>query len=283
MQPVKILQQARREKYAIGQFNTSTFEITQAIIQAAKETDATVIIGTSEGERNFWGAENMVALIKSFRENTYNRIILHSDHCKSLKSFKKAVDAGYDSVHIDGSGLEYEKNLNLTEKAANYAKKENPRIMVEGELGQIGGGSKLHPDQEIKITKQNLTLPEQVIPFVQKTKVDILAIAIGTAHGTYKSKPKIDFERLRTINEKSEVPLVLHGGSGTPEDDIQKAIQNGISKININTILRKTYSDSLRQSLQEKPDIITPYKIMPPVIKAVKNKVKAKIKLFSSK
>lgn len=282
MKPSILLNQAREQKVAVGQFNTSNFEITKAIIQAAQKTTAPVIIGTSEGERNYLGEKRIRALVAEFQKETSVEIILHADHCQSFASFKKAIEAGYDSAQIDGSKFAFEKNLTLTKKCRNYAKNKDKDIMVEGELGEIKGSSNAHPDKEVPAAKQGLTDPKKVETFVKKTGIDLLAVAIGTAHGTYQKGPKIDFERLKAIDAKTNAPLVLHGGSGTAPTDIEKSIRSGISKINVNTLLRNTYKESLKRSLKENPNTSTPYEIFPPVIKAVQNKIEAKINLFKT-
>jgi ketose-bisphosphate aldolase len=282
MEPSILLNQARDQKIAIGQFNTSNFEITKAIIQAAQKTDAPVIIGTSEGERNYLGEKKIRALVTEFKKETSREVFLHADHCQSFTSFQKAVEAGYDSAQIDGSKLGYKKNLRLTKKCVNYAKNQDKNIMTEGELGQIKGSSRVHTNKKITSKKKDLTDPNKVEDFVQKTGIDLLAVAVGTAHGTYQKAPKIDFKRLKTINTKTNTPLVLHGGSGTPPESIEKAIRTGISKINVNTLLRKTYKEALQKTLKENPNTVTPYKIFPPVIKAVQNKIEKKINLFNS-
>lgn len=282
MNPTILLKQAREQKVAIGQFNTSNFEITKAIINASQNKNVPVIIGTSEGERNYLGEKQIRALVTEFKKEIETEVILHADHCKSFDSFKKVVEAGYDSAQIDGSKLPFEKNLRLTKKCTNYAKNKNKKIMVEGELGEIKGGSNAHPDKKVPAAKKGFTDPKKVEPFVKKTGIDLLAVAIGTAHGTYQKAPEIDFERLKKINAETNTPLVLHGGSGTSNMSIEKTIRSGISKINVNTLLRNTYRETLDKTLNENPETVTPYKIFPTVIKAVQHKIEAKINLFNT-
>lgn len=282
MNATTILKQAREQKVAIGQFNTSNFEITKAIINASQSKNVPVIIGTSEGERGYLGERQIRALVTEFEKETETEVVLHADHCKSFDSFKMAVEAGYDSAQIDGSSRSYNKNLKLTQKCVSYAKNKDKEIMVEGELGEIKGSSSVHPEKEASFEQEGLTNPQKVEPFVEKTGVDLLAIAIGTAHGTYQKAPKIDFKRLKKINTKTNIPLVLHGGSGTPNMSIEKSIRSGISKINVNTLLRNTYRETLEETLSKNPDTITPYKIFPAVIKAIQAKIEAKINLFKT-
>jgi len=278
--PIEILKELDKKGKAIGQFNTSNLEITKAIIKAASELKAPVIIGTSEGERDFLGARQIVSLVESYRRELKVPLILNSDHCEDFESFKKAVDSGYDAVHIDASDLSFKDNVILTQKCVSYAKQRSENIMVEGEIGAIKGSSELH-EEELEIEEETLTSPDKAFDFVKQTNVDTLAIAIGSAHGVYKGKPELDFSRLASINNKVNVPLVLHGGSGISDKDIKRSIERGITKINVNTELRIAYTNSLKGALKENVNQITPYKIFPSVIEEVEKKVKEKIKLFS--
>ena len=275
--PAKILnlfKKAQRGRWAIGQFNFSNLETLKAIVQAAEKLKSPTIVGTSEGESKFVGLEQAAALVKSYREKTKLPIILNLDHGRSFDYIKKAIDAGYDAVHFDGSGLSLEKNIQETKKVVNYARKHG--VLVEGEAGVIGDVGK---------QKGVLTEPKDALRFVKETKVDSLAVAIGNLHGIEASgiNPKLNLKRLKEIKEKiGNIPLVLHGGSGTPEADIKKAIKSGIVKININTELRMAYTNTLKKSFQEKPTEIVSYKYMPLVVEAVQKIVEEKIRLFGS-
>jgi fructose-bisphosphate aldolase class II len=269
------LKKAEKEKWAIGQFNFSNLKILEAIIRAAVKLKAPVILGTSEGESKSIGLEQAVILTKSYRKETKLPIFLNLDHGKTLNYIKKAIDAGYDAVHFDGSNYSLQKNINLTKKVVKYARKS--KALVEGEIGVVG---------QAKGTKEVSTNPSQALKFVKETGVDSLAIAIGNLHGIKASgiNPKLDLKRLKEIKKKvSRVPLVLHGGSGTPKKDIKAAIKLGIVKININTEIRMAYTNTLRKVLKKKPKEITPYKYMPQVGKAVQKVVEEKIKLFKSR
>jgi len=275
--PAKILnlfKKAQRGRWAIGQFNFSNLETLKAIVQAAEKLKSPTIVGTSEGESKFVGLEQAAALVKSYREKTKLPIILNLDHGRSFDYIKKAIDAGYDAVHFDGSGLSLEKNIQETKKVVNYARKHG--VLVEGEAGVIGDVGK---------QKGVLTEPKDALRFVKETKVDSLAVAIGNLHGIEASgiNPKLNLKRLKEIKEKiGNIPLVLHGGSGTPEADIKKAIKSGIVKININTELSMAYTNTLKKSFQEKPTEIVSYKYMPLVVEAVQKIVEEKIRLFGS-
>ncbi|HPJ80335.1 MAG TPA: class II fructose-bisphosphate aldolase [Candidatus Portnoybacteria bacterium] len=283
MKPIEIFEKAQIHSYGIGQFNISTDEQIIAAVEAAKELNSPIIIGTSEGEREFIGIEQVVALIKTWKEKTGLPIILHADHCKTFESVKEVVDAGYDSVHFDGSKLPFEENVRITKRVIEYAKSINPNIIVEGEIGYLPGGSDIHG--EVTIKPSDLTQPEEAKKFVQETEVDSLAIAIGNIHGMKENcdDSHLYLDRLEDI--KRAVPgtlLVLHGGSGTPKDDIEKAIKLGIVKININTEIRLAYRNALKGYLEEYLSEVKTYKILEPAMEAVKIVVKDKIKLFGS-
>lgn len=283
MKPIEIMEKAHIGRYAIGQFNISTDEQITAVIEAAKNLNSPAIIGTSEGERDFIGVDQAVALVKTWREETGLPIILNADHCKDFNSAKEVIDAGYDSVHFDGSKLPFKENIEITKRVMEYAKSVNPSIVVEGELGYLPGGSDIH--KEVKINIIDLTEPEQAKEFIKKTGVDSLAIAIGNIHGMKEGSddPHLYFDRLEDI--RRAVPgvfLVLHGGSGTPREDMQKAIKLGIVKININTEIRVAYKNALKEFLEKNLDEVKPYKILSPAMEAVKKVVEDKIKLFGS-
>lgn len=283
MNSIQILKKAKKKHYAIGQFNVSTDEQIRAIIEAARSLKSPVIIGTSEGERGFIGLNQAVALVSSWQKETRLPIILNADHCKSLESAKKAIDAGYSGVHFDGSGLNFKKNIEITKKVVNYAKNKNPNLLVEGELGYLRGGSEIHGKIEVKLS--DLTRPEQAKKFVEKTGVDSLAIVVGNIHGVETSlkNPPLYLNRIKEIQKSvPDTFLVLHGGSGIAKKDIKRAIKQGIAKVNINTELRIAYSEKLREEIRNHPEQIKPYKFLTPSVKAMKKIVKKKIKLFES-
>jgi len=283
MNPIDIFEKAQINQYAIGQFNVSTDEQITAVIEAAKNLNSPVIIGTSEGERDFIGVEQIVALVDSWQKESGLPIILNADHCKTFESTKEVIDAGYSSVHFDGSELPFDRNVEISRRIVEYAKSVNPNIIVEGELGYLPGGSEIH--EEVKINPKDLTEPEQARDFVKKTRIDSLAIAIGNIHGMKAdaTDPHLYLDRLEDIRRAvPNVFLVLHGGSGTPENDIREAIKLGIVKININTEIRLAYKEALKKFLEENLDELKTYKILSPAMEAVKKVVGNKIKLFGS-
>lgn len=282
MNALEIMKNAQKGKYAIGQFNISTDEQIRAIVETAKELTSPIIIATSESERKFIGAKQTVALIDSWRKEIGLPIILNADHCKSFESAKEAVDAGYDMIQFDGSGLSFEENVANSKKVFDYAKNKNPEIIVEAELGYLRGGSEIHKEK-IEIKEEDLTRPEEAKKFVEATGIDALAVVIGNLHGIQAESKKLFLKRLKEIKKAvPDVLLVLHGGSDTEEKDIKEAIKTGIVKININTELRVAYSEALEKEIKEHPEEVKPYKILAPAIEETKKVVAGKIKLFGS-
>lgn len=279
----KILKKAQKEHYAIGQFNASNLEQIKAIVGAAYKLKSPVIIGTSEGESSFIGLKQIRALVSSYQKQTNLPIFLNFDHGHSLDKIKKAIEAGYDAVHFDGSGLTFKENVRQTKEVVEYIKFQ---VLVEGELGYLRGSSALHREKA-EIKEEDLTKANEALRFIEETGVDSLAVVIGNIHGIYTQMPKLNLKRLKEIKEKIGVRppgvfLVLHGGSGIPDEEIKKAIALGIVKININTELRAAWTETIKKSLEDNPREIVPYKLMPPVIEAVQKKVEEKIKLFGS-
>jgi len=279
---LNIFKKAQKNKYAIGAFNASNLEQLKGIIQAAQKTPSPIIISTSPGESKFVGKKQIRALIDAYKEETGLPLFLHLDHGKDLEIIKEAVEAGYDSIHFDGSELPFEENIKKTKEIAEFCR-QNKVKNIEGELGYLRGKSEIH--EEVEVKEEDLTKPEQAEEFIKGTGITSLAIAIGNIHGIVKGgNPHLNLDRLREIQEKvgDKAFLVLHGSSGTPEEDIKEAIKMGIVKINVNTDLRVAYTQALRQALQNNPEETAPYKIMPPVIEAVQKVVEERIQLFGS-
>jgi len=278
MKLIDYLKKANKEGWAIGQFNVSNLETLKAIVQAAEKLKSPVIIGTSEGESSFIGLNEAVALIESFKKRGHS-VFLNLDHGKTFDYIKEAVNAGYDSVHFDGSRLPLKENISITKKVLAYCK--NKEIQVEGEVGIIEETSAILK----KAPKSLMTDPKEAETFIKETKVNSLAINIGSFHGIMSSgvNPEINLVRLREINNIiKNTPLVLHGGSGIPKSNIKKALKLGISKINVNTELRLAYTLNLEKVLIGGKEIV-PYKYMPKVIKEIQKIVEEKIILFGSK
>lgn len=276
-------QEAKAGRWAIGHFNFSTADQLRAIVEAAAEMKVPVMAATSEGEADFVGREQAVALVKSYQKEGYE-VFLNADHHKSWETAKAAIDAGYDSVLIDASKLPYEENIALTKKAVDYARevaKTNGReIPVEGELGYLRGSSEVQ--KKVEISKEDYTKPEEAKNFVARTGVDRLAIVFGNIHGIVTEQEEhLDIDALKNIAAiVPETPLVLHGASGLKDEEIRAAIQNGISNIHINTELRVAYHEALEGELEKEPGQTTPYKFLEPSYEATKKIVLEKLKLF---
>jgi len=277
----EILLKAQKENRAIGHFNISNLEQLRAIMEAAKNFNAPIMIGLSEGERKFVGLKQAVALVKSFKEEYSLPVFLNPDHSHSVESAKEAFDAGFDSLHIDLSKLPIKENIEGTKKVADYVKSKNPEVSVEGELGYLRGESRVQKEV-IKIKPEDLTNPEEAAEFADKTGIDRFAGAYGNSHGISLDKPSLDVERIKAVRKilPEKVAMVLHGGSGIPDEQIKEAIKAGIANIHINTEIRTAYAEALRKFLAENPEETTPYKILAPAVEAVRKKVEEKLKLF---
>lgn len=276
------LEKAQKEQWAIGQFNFSDFTQMKAIVSKAAELRSPIILGTSEGESKFFGLEEAVAMRDVLKKKFNVPIFLNLDHGKSFEYLKQAIDAGYDMVHFDGSKLPLEENIKITKEVKKYAGRQ---VTVEGEVGMIGTDSSKIYSEKFEIKEENLTKPSEANEYISKTKVDLLAISIGNFHGIEVSgvDPNLKIDLLKEIKKETvDTALVLHGGSGTPEDDIKDAIKNGIVKININTELRVAFSGNLRRFLNDNPDEVTPYKFLLNAKNSVEKVVGLKIGLFGS-
>ena len=270
---------ARKDGWAMPQFNWSTPEMLQGIVQAAEKLKSPLLLGTSEGDSEFVGLRQAASLVEAYRKDTGLPIFLNLDHGKSFEYLKAAIDLGYDAVHFDGSKLDLKENINITKKVVAYAKNKGISV-VEGEVGHVMGGSSLHKEKTIDLDTSKFTSFRDAESFVKQTSVDSLAITFGNVHGVYEDMPRLDLERLKKIENKVQSFLVLHGGSGIPEKQVLGAIKLGIVKINISTELRVAYTQTLRKSLERNPDEVTPYKFLSPSIDAVQKVAEEKIKLF---
>ena len=276
---------AERKGVAIGHFNISNLEGLHGVCAAARELNLPVIIGVSEGERDFVGIHEAAALIRTMREKYNQPVFLNADHTYTVKGVKDAIDAGFDAVIFDGVKLSLDENIAATQECVHYAKNTGRDILVEAELGNIGQSSKILDEipKGVATNKEFLTKSEDAKYFVDKTGIDLLAPAVGNLHGILKGgkNPKLDIERISEVRKISGVPLVLHGGSGISDEDFQKAIKAGISIIHINTEIRVAFKDALKQSLKDNKKEIAPYKFMKPTEEAIKEVVKDRLKLFN--
>ncbi len=280
------IREADEKGIAIGHFNISNLEALHGIYNAAKKLNLPVIIGLSEGEEDFVGKDEAVALIKSIRENDNYPIFLNADHHYSFESVKEAIDAGYDAAIIDAVKLPLEENIALTKKCVDYARevgtRENRDILIEAELGFIGQSSKILDEIPEGVSEATMTTPEDAKAFVDATGIDILAPSVGNVHGMVRGgNPRLHPERVRAIRDATGVPLVLHGGSGTMSGDFIDCIKAGIDIVHINTEIRVAYREALEKSLAENPNEVAPYKFLQPAVDAVEKVVEARLKLFS--
>mgnify|MGYP001563555899 CR=1 FL=1 len=274
-------EEAQKKGIAVGHFNISNSEGFWAVALAAKELNVPVIIGVSEGERDFIGVQQVAAMVKSYRESTDQPVFLNADHTYSFDRVKEAIDAGYDAVIFDGTELSFEDNAATTKKCVEYARSVNPQILIEAEIGFIGKSSKLLDAVPEGVGR--LTSVEEAKFFIDATGVDMLAPAVGNVHGMVKGgEPALNIERINEIKNATGLPLVLHGASGNSVEDIQNAIKAGISIIHINTELRVAYRNGLMKSLQENPDEIAPYKYLKGARNAMQRVVEEKLKLFNN-
>jgi fructose-bisphosphate aldolase, class II len=282
---IDYIKDAESQGRAVGHFNISNSEILTGIFNAAKSLNLPVVIGLSEGERDFIGVKQAVALVKSLREEHDYPIFVNADHTYDILRVKEAVDAGFDSIVVDGTKLSLEENIKLVKESISYAKDKNPDILIEAEIGYIGESSKILNELPDGAGVEGVSLPtaEQAKYFVDETGVDLLAPAVGNIHGMLRGSlnPKLDIERIKEIKEAVGVPLVLHGGSGISDDDFKSAIKAGISMVHVNTEIRLAFRDGLKLYMQENPDEIAPYRIMKDAVKAVEKKTAERLSLFN--
>lgn len=273
----EFLPRAKKEGFAVGQFNINNLEYIQAITAAGKEENSPLIFGASEGAIRYMGLDNMVALSKVAAKESGLPIALHLDHGSSFEVVMQCIRAGFSSVMFDGSHYPLEENIRLTKKVVEAAHAVG--VSVEGELGTIGG---VEDDLDVSDEDATLANPKDAIRFWEETQVDAMAIAVGTAHGMYKGVPKIRYEIIEEVSKNIDAPIVLHGGSGVPDESIQKAISLGVGKINVNTENQVESTKVIREILAQNPNMIDTRKFMGPARDVIKEVVKGKIRLFGS-
>ena len=275
---IEMLNKAKKEHYAVPQFNINNLEWTKYILEECKELNVPVILGVSEGAAKYMGGFNVVAsmvkeLVKSL--NVETPVCIHLDHGTSKESCIKAIDAGFTSVMIDASRHELPENIRITKEVVEYAHAKN--VSVEAEVGHIGG-----TEDNITATSTNATLEDCKVLY-ENTQIDSLAPALGSVHGFYKGEPNLDFETMEIINNNLPIPLVLHGGTGIPADKIAKAISCGISKININTDLQAVWSNAVREKLENDKEVYDPRKVIGSGETAMKTRIKELVTLFGTR
>ncbi|MBP1993391.1 class II fructose-1,6-bisphosphate aldolase [Paenibacillus eucommiae] len=272
-----LLQTARANGYCIGAFNVHTLEMLQAVVEAAEETESPLIIQSTVGTVKHLGADYIAAAAEVASRNVKVPIALHLDHCMDLSTIVQCIRAGYTSVMIDASHSPFEENVRQTKQVVELAKAIG--INVEAELGKVGG---VEDDIVVADNEALMADPDECAKFVELTGVPTLAPAIGTAHGIYKGEPKIDFDRIAKIAAKVSVPLVLHGGSGIPEEQVRKCVALGMAKMNVATELRIVFSDAIKEVFAANPEENDPRKYMIPAKRALKEAAIEKMRLCGS-
>lgn len=273
----ELLDHADKNGYAVGAFNVNNMEIVQAIIEAAEETQSPVILQASQGGLKYAGVEYIAALGKLAAKNASVPVAVHLDHGTDFTQIMQCIRHGFTSVMIDGSQYDLEENIAITKKVVEVSRAVG--VSVEAELGKIGG-----TEDDIVVDQKDAlhTNPDEAVRFVKETDIDFLAIAIGTAHGKYQGEPEIDFDRLKEIRSKVDVPLVLHGSSGVAYEDLKKAIEMGISKVNIDTDVRIAFTKGVSDVVKSNPDEFDPRKIIGPARDVMKEAIKEKMEVFGS-
>jgi fructose-bisphosphate aldolase, class II len=278
---------AQHKRVAIGHFNVADLVALKAVTAAARALNVPVLIGTSEGERDFIGVREIAAVVAALREETGQPIFLNADHTHSLERALEAAKAGYDMIGFDVSTLPLEKNIELTREAVDAVKSINPRIVVEGELGFIGSGSEIH--ESVPESSRLLTKTDDAKHFVETTRIDVLAPAVGNMHGLLKSmisggmRKRLDIGRISQIAAAVAIPLTLHGGSGTDDGDFLKAISAGITIVHISTELRLAWRRGIEAALAGQSDEVVPYKIYSNSVSAMTAVAEERLRLFNAR
>jgi fructose-bisphosphate aldolase class II len=275
--------EAREKGIALGHFNISDSNQIKAIALAALETGQPVIVGLSEGEREYFPLTHARVIVDAYRAAGLP-LYLNADHTYTIENVRAAIDAGVDSVVVDGAKLPFDQNVAYAKEAVAYARASGRDVIIEGELGYIGSSSKVLDalPEGAQVTEELMTKPDEAVQFMTETEADMLAPAVGNVHGMVKGgDPKLSISRIGEIATAVGKPLVLHGGSGNQNEEFTAAIKSGIAIIHINTELRLAYRDGLVASLTNHPEETTPYKFVSPAVEHMKEFLVGKIRLFS--
>ena len=273
----EVLEKAKEGKYAVPHFNINNLEWTRFILEECEKEKSPVILGVSEGAKKYMvGFHTVTEMVKAMVEELQITVpvVLHLDHGSSVASCKEAIDAGFTSVMIDASKYSVEENIQMTKEVVEYAHQKN--VTVEAEIGHVGGEEDGVAD-ELAYAKV-----EDAVRLAKETGIDSLAPALGSVHGIYKGEPKLDFQRMMEIKEKTNLPLVLHGGSGIPDELIKKSVTCGICKLNINTDLQIVWAKAVRSFLDGNQSVYDPRKVIKAGEQAIKDKIDEKIHLLES-
>ena len=279
----EVLERAQADGVGVGHFNVSDLIGLKAVFEAARERQVPVVVGVSKGERAFIGVRQVAALVRSLREEYAFPVFLNADHTHGLPGAIEAAKAGFDWVVFDRSTLPLADNIRQTREAVEVLKSIRPDILVEGEVGDIGSGSEIHDGTPSVAT---LTTPAEARQFVEETRVDTLAPAVGNRHGMFKTMvdrgatKRLDIDRIREIRTAAKVFLTLHGASGTDHEDLRRSIAAGITIVHINTELRLAWRRGLETALASQTAEIAPYKVLPQTVDSLKALVAARLALL---
>ena len=272
----EILLKAKNEHYAIPQFNINNLEWTKYILEVCEEEKSPVFLGVSQGAAKYMGGFNtVVGMVNGLKKDLGITVpvMTHLDHASTVELCKSAVDAGFDSIMFDGSKYEYNENVKLTNEVKDYLTNQ----LFEAEIGKIGG------EEDGVASTEYFTSLSEAENFIGKTNIDMLAPALGSVHGIYKGKPNIQTHIMKDISQKTNMPLVLHGGSGLPENILKECIQNGISKINFNTELQISWHNGVTKFFLENKDVYDPRKVISSGEERMKNTIREYIRILGSK
>jgi fructose-bisphosphate aldolase, class II len=282
----ELINEYKRAGKAIAHFNISNLDQARAICEVAEELKQPVIIGASEGERAYMGVAMVRTIIDELNQEYTVPIFLNADHTYSLEKVEEVIEAGYDSVIVDGAKLPYEENVALVKQCVDavraYESKTGKRVLIEAELGYIGQSSSLNSALPEGVSEANLTTADQAKDFILRTGIDMFAPAIGNVHGMLIDavEPALHIDRLQEISAVVDAPLVLHGASGNTDEDLKNSIDNGVAIIHINTEIRKAFRDGEMNYLAEHPNEVAPYKFGHEGQEEMKKVVRAKMQLY---
>ena len=277
---------ADRARVGIGHFNISDLVALNAVVSAAREVGVPVIVGVSESEREFMGVREVAALVHAVREESSHPVFLNADHTHTLEKAEEAARAGFDSIVFNGSALPFDDNVRETARAVEAVRSIADSMVVEGEVGFIGSGSEIHdsaPD-----AARILTTTEEATQFVAATRVDVLAPAVGNMHGMLRqmvrgeAEKHLNIARIAAIKQAVHLPMTLHGGSRTKNDDLRQAVKAGMTIVHINTELRLAWRRGVEAGLAAHPEEVAPYKILPAAVQAVHDVVRDRLRLFNA-
>ena len=282
----EVLAEAERRGAAVGHFNVSDLAALKAIVAAGAALGVPVLIGVSEGERDFIGVREIAAVIRAIRDDTPHPVFLNADHTHSLARAEEAARAGFDQIIFDASAQPFELNVAQTKRAVEAVRSINASVVIEGEVGYIGSGSEILSEAPKNMSA--LTTPAEAKAFVDATGVDVLAPAVGNMHGLLASMvhgqthKRLDIERVKAIKEATGIFMTLHGGSGTNDADFVRAIKAGITIVHVNTELRIAWRRGLETAFAQHPHEVAPYKLLRAAVDAVREVVTARLRLFNS-